>query len=439
MRFPPFTPFRVFALALLLLSLFWAGHAQALEIRSIRLGQHPDKNRIVMEVDQITDFRSFSIQDPSRLVIDVPDFRWSVQGINKPAALALKDVRYGSLGAGLSRIVFEMTQPAIIQAAFMIPARDNQPNRLVLDYILTDAATAAKAANIMHGTMPAQVLTQAPASPSQPQTLGQLRISENPAPKAQPQRQQPSQSQPATPTATPSGPKKKPLVIIDPGHGGQDPGAKGANGVYEKQITLAVAKRLKNTLEESGRYRVKMTRESDVFVQLRDRVRFARRNSGDLFISIHADSISRPNVTGASVYTLSEKASDAETAKLVARENAADLIVGIDMSDQDQDVANILIDLMTRDTMDQSKFMANTVVTRLNRGQVRTLSERPHRSAGFAVLKAPDIPSILVEMGYVTNPAEATKLSSPAYQQKIADALKSSVDAFFEKVSSYGQ
>ncbi|HPQ50846.1 MAG TPA: N-acetylmuramoyl-L-alanine amidase, partial [Alphaproteobacteria bacterium] len=229
-------------------------------------------------------------------------------------------------------------------------------------------------------------------------------------------------------------PAEKPLIIIDAGHGGQDPGARGANGTYEKTIVLAVAHELRKQLEDSGKYKVKMTRETDVFIPLRGRVNFARKHNGDLFISLHADSIQNSQVTGASVYTLSDKASDKETQKLADRENKSDLIAGVDLSTQEDDVADILIDLAARDTMNQSKFLANTVVSSLQNNGIRTLSTA-HRSAGFAVLKAMDIPSILVEMGYLTNRSEVERLSSPQHRRKIAATLKSSIDTYFQKTS----
>jgi len=203
------------------------------------------------------------------------------------------------------------------------------------------------------------------------------------------------------------------------------------NGVYEKSIVLAVGLELKSQLERSG-YRVEMTRSTDVFIPLGERVRFARKKGGDLFISLHADSISRSNVTGASVYTLSDKASDKETAKLAERENKSDLIAGIDLSHQETDVADILIDLAARDTMNQSRYLAKTVITTLDSNSVKVLDTK-YRSAGFAVLKAMDIPSILVEMGYLTNKQEVERLSNSAYRVRIASALKASIDKFFQK------
>lgn len=432
--------------------------ARAASIDGVRFGQHPDKIRIVIDMKQarnIPDFRAFTVEKPPRIILDLPATAWDVRQVESKPAFGMTDVRHGALGGGLSRVVFEMAGPVAIQGAFAIPERDGQPMRLVIDYVRTNAAGASKAATQMHGTMtatataaslPAQPSARSAPSPAAPKSLGTLTIRQAPIAQAQAAPVPPmaiEQIQDAAPVRPPGRRNnmttkiEKPLIIIDPGHGGEDPGARGANGVHEKAVTLAVGKKLRDLLEQSGQYRVRMTRDTDVFIPLRDRVRLARRHGGDLFISLHADSISQSAVRGASVYTLSEKASDAETAKLAARENSADLIAGVDLRGQDDDVANILIDLATRDTMNQSKFLANTVIAKLSRNNVRTLPERPHRSAGFVVLKAPDIPSVLVEMGYMTNMAEVSALTSASYQKQIAGALKNSVDLYFDKVASY--
>ncbi|GEM_PF-71091 len=219
-------------------------------------------------------------------------------------------------------------------------------------------------------------------------------------------------------------------VVIDAGHGGIDPGATGGS-IKEKDITLATAKTLKRLMEQTGRYKVRLTRETDVYLKLHQRVALARAAQADLFISIHADSINRRDVKGASIYTLSNQASDAQTEKLAARENRVDLISGVDLSVEDDEVANILIDLSMRETMNQSKFFANTVVNAMHGGNIRML-ENPHRYAGFAVLKAPDIPSVLIEIGFVSNESEAKRLMSPAYQEQIGKAVMEGVGRYFE-------
>lgn len=379
----------------------------ALDVNSVRFGLHADKERAVIELSGATKFRAFVMQAPDRIIVDLADFKWKAGTIPRPEGTAIKDVRFGSLGGGQGRLVFETKGPVIIKSAFPIEKGNGQPDRLVIDF-------APSTADVMKGVS-SQVMGTMTRGTGNSATI-----------QLPPRKKGQGREQSSSPK-----PKERKLVIIDPGHGGQDPGALGANGMFEKSIVLAVGLELKRQLENAG-YRVEMTRSTDVFIALHDRVKYARRKGGDLFVSLHADSISRSDVTGASVYTLSDKASDKETEKLAERENKSDLIAGIDLSRQEDDVADILIDLAARDTMNQSRYLAKTVLTNFDRGGVNTLDGK-YRSAGFAVLKAMDIPSILVEMGYLTNRREVERLSTSAYRQKIAAALKSSVDAYFQK------
>ena len=223
----------------------------------------------------------------------------------------------------------------------------------------------------------------------------------------------------------------KPVIVIDPGHGGVDPGAIGVSGMYEKYITIAVAQELKRQLERSGRYHVHLTHDRDVFISLRDRVGLARQYNADLFISLHADSEKDSSIRGLSVYTLSQNASDAEAQALADKENKADLIAGIDLSHESADVANILIDLAQRETLNRSAAFAAGIVDEL--GQEISLLANTHRFAGFAVLKAPDVPAVLIEMGYLSNQDEEKKLSTPQYRTKLARAITRAVDGFFAR------
>lgn len=223
------------------------------------------------------------------------------------------------------------------------------------------------------------------------------------------------------------------LVVLDPGHGGIDPGAIGYSGVYEKDIALATAREVARQLEATRRYRVQMTRGDDEFVPLQDRVAFAHAAGGDLFLSIHADALPEAAVRGASVFTLSEKASDKEAAALAVRENKADLIAGIDLSRHEPVVSEILFDLARRQTNNLSIRLARDLVTELGR-EVRLLNNS-HRSAGFVVLKAPDIPSALVELGCLSNKEEDRMLQQAAYQRRLATGLVRSVNDYFDFVA----
>ena len=233
----------------------------------------------------------------------------------------------------------------------------------------------------------------------------------------------------ALPPPKPATARKTWVVAIDAGHGGIDPGALGASGTYEKHVTLAMAKELAEALEKSGRYKPVLVRDRDVFIRLRDRIAIARGAGADLFVSLHADAIDDPRVRGLSVYTLSEKASDKEAEMLADRENKADLIAGVNLSGETPEVTNILIDLAQRETMNESARFAGRLVKNLN--QETKLLRNSHRFAGFAVLKAADVPSVLVELGFMSNPQDEAGLKTKAYRTQMVRAIVQSVDDYF--------
>jgi N-acetylmuramoyl-L-alanine amidase len=227
-------------------------------------------------------------------------------------------------------------------------------------------------------------------------------------------------------------PRRPQIIVIDPGHGGIDPGCIGYSGVYEKEISFSTANEIARMLEATKRYKVVLTRDEDEFVALQDRVARARAAEGDLFLSIHADAIPDEQVRGASVFTLSEKASDAASAALAARENHADVVAGINLATQSREVSDILLDLARRQTNNLSIGLAQELVSKLG-SEVRML-DHSHRSAGFAVLKAPDIPSALVELGCLSNRDEDRMLRTPAYRKKLATGIVQSVEAYYAQV-----
>ncbi len=396
-----------------------AGNAKAeagFSVNSVRIGTHPDKTRMVIELSRKSDFRAFMLYNPSRLVIDLPAFAWQGPAPALPTGSLATAIRHGALQPGISRIVVDLRKPGTLKSAFFLPRGPTVSDRVVIDFSPTEAGHSPSKER-MFGSLSSQSGEPAQTAPPK-MTL------------APPKTFAAQVAEPA-PTYTPKG--GKPLIVIDPGHGGQDPGAISKNGKHEKDVTLAMAKTLKEALEDTGRYRVHLTRSTDKFIKLQERVAIGRRQGADLFISLHADSIDKASVSGASIYTLSNKASDAQTAKLAARENRADLIAGVDLSHEDKQVANILIDLAMRDTMNQSKFFANSVVKEARDKGIRLL-DSPHRFAGFAVLKAPDVPSVLIEMGFMSNNAEVGRLSTPAYRRQIAGAITKGVDNYFAKV-----
>jgi N-acetylmuramoyl-L-alanine amidase len=223
-------------------------------------------------------------------------------------------------------------------------------------------------------------------------------------------------------------PGKRFVVVVDAGHGGIDGGAEGRNGTIEKTITLAFALELRNKLAKTGKYDVYLTRDTDEFLRLDERVRIARQHEADLFISVHADTINRKGIRGATVYTVSDKASDAEAEATADRENLSDTLAGIEMNEENHEVADILVDLIRRETHTFSVRFARSLVGELS--PVIELINNPHRSAGFKVLRAPDVPSVLVELGYLSNAKDEEQLCDPDWRDKAADRIASAIALF---------
>jgi N-acetylmuramoyl-L-alanine amidase len=232
---------------------------------------------------------------------------------------------------------------------------------------------------------------------------------------------------PEKPSARAAG--RKPIIVLDAGHGGKDPGTIGEGGTMEKDITLQMARELKKMLEATGRYQVVLTRDDDVLLALRDRIEIARAAEADLFISLHADHTDVPAIRGASVYTLSENASDTEAATLAARENKEDLITGVNLTAQSPEVTSILIDLAQRETKNMSARFAAMLAKEMS-DRTRMVSNS-HRYAGFVVLKAPDVPSVLVELGYLSNPDDEAALAKKRHRRVLAKAMVEAIDRFF--------
>ena len=236
-----------------------------------------------------------------------------------------------------------------------------------------------------------------------------------------------------SPRARPQRPRTHPrIVALDPGHGGVDPGAISPRGLYEKNLTLPTARELARQLEATGRYRAMLTRRSDSFVSLRERVARARASRAELFLSIHADALPDSAMRGLSVYTLSDQASDRDTAALAIRENKDDFVAGVRLSRQPRVIGAILLDLVRRQTNNRSLTLAQAIVEEL--GRAVPLLETPHRAAGFTVLTAPDMPSALVELGCLSNPADERLLPQRAYQQRLARGLVRAIDDYFAAI-----
>ncbi len=381
----------------------------AVRASAVRLGRHEEFTRFVLDVSQAVDFSLFTLTDPNRVVIDLPEVEWSFGEENLPPAKGVvSSLRWGLFQPGQSRVVLDLVQPANVKQAFLLPPNGQAGWRFVLDLQETS-------------------ITQFLAAAGPEKRIGSLKSAPDPAPPTV----QEASLRPAPPAPSKEVERAQKVIVIDPGHGGVDPGAIGASGVYEKNITLAAAREFRDILQKSGKFKVVLTRDRDIFLPLRDRFEVARRHQADLFISLHADSIKSPNVRGLSVYTLSEKASDSEAAALADKENKADIIAGIDLSHESVEVTNILIDLAQRETMNFSSRIAEHLIEELKR-DVKLLP-RSHRFAGFAVLKAPDVPSILIEMGYLSNAEEERLLRQASYRGKLGKALERTLDGFFSR------
>lgn len=361
----------------------------------VRLGGDEADTRFVLDLSRKVDLHAFTLADPYRVVIDIPEvvFRLPAKAGEGGRGL-IKAFRYGLMMEGGSRIVIDVAKPVRVAKAFVIDAAAGDPARLVLDLVPTDRAT------FLHNiALEDRLLTS-----STPATPG--------------------------PQAAPND-DARPLIVLDPGHGGIDTGARAPSGQMEKDIVLDFAKRLRARLDQAGRYRVVMTRSDDTYVPLDERVRMARKSGAALFVSIHADSLPRNegDAQGATVYTLSKKASDAQAAQLADTENRADVIAGVDLKTEPDDVAGILLDLARRETKTFSLQFAHEVVNDL-RGNAR-LHKEPIKSAGFRVLLAPDVPSVLVELGYVSDRDDLKSLMSDAWRDKTADSIAKAIESYF--------
>ena len=361
----------------------------------MRIGGDDKQTRFVVDLNRKIDLVAFTLADPYRVVVDLPQTTFTLPAkAGEQARGLVKAFRYGLIMQGGSRIVLDTKGPVRLEKAFVLDAAEAQPARLVLDLIATDRTSFMR--NIALENRPAHSTSIKP-SEAPPKVDGDVR----------------------------------PLIVLDPGHGGIDTGTKGSGGELEKDVVLAFAQTLREKLESSGKYRVAMTRSDDTFIPLAERVRFARSRNAGLFISVHADALPRREgqAEGATVYTLSENASDAEAARLAEAENKADVIAGVDLTTEPDDVANILVDLAQRETKTFSMQFARTLVGELK--AAARLHKHPLKSAGFKVLLAPDVPSVLLELGYMSTKDDLKQLTSAAWRARTAQALAQAVDSFF--------
>jgi N-acetylmuramoyl-L-alanine amidase len=409
-----------------------------------RLAGDGNQTRFVLDLDKTITFRAFTLADPYRVVIDVPqvDFRLPI-GAGATGRGLVKAFRYGLVMPGGSRIVIDLTGPARIANTYMLDAANGQPPRLVLEFEQVDQATFAQSlgtesrpelrptlANNPPAYAPVVVPQVAVTPQAAPQAAAAPKAAAAPQAATAPQAAVAPQAAAAPKPAAP--PDARPVVVIDPGHGGIDNGTQSGDET-EKDLVLGFGLALRDRLEKSGKYRVVMTRTDDTFIPLGDRVRIAHDQSAALFVSIHADALPRGegDAQGATIYTLSDKASDAEAERLAEAENRADAIGGVNLTEEPTEVADILFDLVRRETRTFSNRFARLLMSDM-KSTVR-MHKRPLKSAGFKVLKAPDVPSVLVELGYVSNKSDLEHLVSETWRDRTVGAMAQAIDVFLAK------
>lgn len=393
-------------------------------VSSTRVWPAADYTRVTFESQAVIQHRIFSLDNPDRLVLDLDDIEVT------PALTALvdrvgpgdpyvKSVRIGRFKPGTVRLVFDL-KAAVKPQIFALPPVGTYNHRLVLDLYPLVAPDPLIAFLDRHQADRESGVTADRASASGPNV--QLRAE--------------TELESSEPRAPPPASRAKPAsmrlvtVAIDAGHGGEDPGAMGPNGTHEKDVTLAIARRLKERIDREPNMRAVLTRDGDYFIPLHGRVEKARRVHADLFVSVHADAFVKPHARGSSVFALSERGATSAAARWLAkRENQADLIGGVNLDVKDRYLKQTLLDLSQTATINDSLKLGKAVLTAL--GGINTLHKGQVEQAGFAVLKAPDIPSILVETAFITNPQEESKLRSDAYQSKLADAVFQGIRRYF--------
>lgn len=377
----------VIMLTLMVSGMHGPAHSGDTVLVNVRTGVSGELTRFVIDLDGPADFRTFTLDDPARIVVDLEQVSRGMfereRGID--TGLVVR-ARFGTPTVDVTRVVLDLVEPGVVQGTLVLEPEGDYGHRIVLDIAPLVRAATSPSDNVVEDD-------------------GFLRPGIKPPPPL-------------------------PIIVLDPGHGGPDPGAVGASGTHEKDIVLAAARELKALLEETGRYHVVMTRDGDWILRLADRVLFARAAGADLFISIHADSIDNPDVRGTGVYTLSETASDKEAEALARNENRSDLIEGVDFVSIDYDpvTTNILIDLAQRDTKNASSEFAGILASELTR--VTELRRNVHRFAGFRVLKAPDVPSVLIEMGFMSNPVEERLMMDRAWRRTFLAGVVRAIDTF---------
>lgn len=393
-----------FAFAILLALAFPAAAAPSMPVAvGARVEHDVKETRLIFEISGDISAVHHLLSAPDRLIVDLPEVNFQVEagegGKGRKTAQALsgglvKGFRFGLFAPGRSRIVVDLAGPARVERIASAPQAGGAYYHLVIALSRTSRALFTEAAD-----------------------------------EARAARRSAAAESAGEPVAVQPGRGGRPLVVLDPGHGGVDPGASGAGGSVEKTIVLDFALETARLLEAMGRYEVVMTRQEDIFVSLDDRVKIARSNKAALFVSLHADTITaQSDVRGATIYTVSDRASDAEAARLADKENSADQLAGVESVEASSEVNDILFDLTRRETRGYAHLFSRTLGGLM--AKATRLNTNPYRSAGFKVLKAPDVPSILIELGYLSSERDAKAMASSEWRSKTAKAVADAIDTF---------
>lgn len=361
---------------------------QAVIAREVSLEDARTRATMTVRLDRPVETRVFTLANPYRVIVDLPNVAFARSEPEEGGAL-VSAYRFGMIAPGRGRIVIDTSGPVTVDVRSK-PGENRTGAELVIALKPSSREAFLRQMAVQEPQQASAPVREAPRSPGD----------------------------------------ERPLIVLDPGHGGVDPGARGRSGEQEKDIVLRFANSLRDKLQATGRYRVLLTRDDDSFISLGDRVRFARRNEAALFISIHADALSSSSgVRGATVYTLGDRPTDAEAARLAEKENRADALAGVEDLEDADEVAGILMDLAQRETKVFTARFSQVLVDRI-RNSIR-LNKNPQRSAGFRVLRAPDIPSVLLELGYMSSSEDLKLLTSEAWRGKAGNAMVTAIDRFF--------
>ena len=385
--------------ALLCFTLAKSANAKDALATAARISGDAQQTQFEVDLSKAVGFTVDVLPDPYRVVIDIAGLNFDLPpGIGQKGQGLISSFRYGIVDEGKSRIVLDTTGPVLIDNSQSQPGKGKKLAHLVVNLLAASPENFSETFAKDHGTEPdlsTATILKPPVKPELAEVPVDLRK----------------------------------VIVIDPGHGGIDPGAISPSKTLEKDVVLKYGIALRTELEKSGRYKVVMTRSDDTFVRLEKRVEFARENKADLFIAIHADTVHGQQARGVTVYTVSDQASDAEAEALAQKENRADIIAGMDLATESKDVANILINLAQRESRNRAMAFSKKAVNELK--NVSAFTGKPIRSAAFVVLKAPDVPSVLIELGYLSSKQDEALLTSAGWHKRMAAGMAKAIDSYF--------